>query len=49
LKEIGLTDAQIRSTLRLSVSRFTTTADVETLLSRLPALVKSLRNLGAAV
>ncbi|MSR47941.1 MAG: cysteine desulfurase [Planctomycetes bacterium] len=48
LKAVGLTDDEIRSTLRLSLARDSEMSDVEAVLERLPAIVARLRALGAA-
>jgi cysteine desulfurase len=47
-KAAGLSGDEARSVLRLSLSRDTTDAEIETVAARLPAVVRSIRAVGAA-
>ena len=45
LKAIGLTDSQINSSIRLSLSKLTTKEEIEKVLAILPKIVEKLRNI----
>ncbi|MBI2343101.1 MAG: aminotransferase class V-fold PLP-dependent enzyme [Deltaproteobacteria bacterium] len=45
LRAMGFSNAEIRGTLRLSISRYTTNSDIDALLEQLPAIVATRRRL----